>query len=210
MRNSAVSRTLSALLALTLVVPLGVFSVQNVRAFDYTQCSNGIDDDRDGLTDYPRDRECDSLDDDTESPNEGVFVTVSDGRESVNAGDALTYIITLKQQREAVKLVDVNLHVPSQNSVVSISDDGTLGRDGVRWKKVAVFSGNTRTLSVHVVVSPNAPKDHLLISRVQADGSEATDTTIIGTGRPIPYPENQLEVSITDHRDHAGPGDILE
>ena len=67
MRNSAVSRTLSALLALTLVVPLGVFSVQNVRAFDYTQCSNGIDDDRDGLTDYPRDRECDSLDDETEA-----------------------------------------------------------------------------------------------------------------------------------------------
>ncbi|NOS67148.1 MAG: DUF11 domain-containing protein, partial [Candidatus Peribacteraceae bacterium] len=92
---------------------------------------------------------------------------------------------------------------------VSVSDDGTFGGSGIRWTKVAVFNGNTRKLSVHVVVSPNAEKDQMLIARVLADGSEATDTTMIG-GRAIPYVENQLELSITDHRDRAGPGDVLE
>jgi len=209
MRTSAFSRALSLLIALSLLLPLGeAFSVETALA-SHSQCSNGMDDDRDDKTDFPRDGECDSLDDDNEAPNEGVFVAVTDNRDSVSAGGALIYVITLKQQREPVKLVDVALHVPAQNSVVSVSDDGTLQDGGVRWRKVAVFNGNTRRLSVQVVVSPHAPKEHLLIARVLANGSEATDTTIV-SGRPIPYVENQLHVSVTDHRDNAGPGDILD
>ncbi|NOS67448.1 MAG: hypothetical protein HOO67_03745, partial [Candidatus Peribacteraceae bacterium] len=127
MRTSALFRAMSSLIALSLLLPMGgAFSVQSAHAFEYSQCGNGFDDDRDGKTDYPRDPECDSLDDNTEAPNEGVFVTVTDNRETVSAGDALTYVITLKQQRETVKLVDVSLHVPAQHQVVSVSDDGIL------------------------------------------------------------------------------------
>lgn len=207
--SSLLCRALSSLITLTLLISTGLTPFVDIARANHSQCSNGGDDDADGAIDYPADNECDSLDDNNEAPNEGVFVAVTDNRETVSAGDALIYIISLKQQREAVKLVDVALHVPAQNSIVSVSDDGTRRDGGVRWFKVAVFKGETRRLSVHVVVSPNADANQMLIARVLADGGEATDTTIV-SGRPIPYVQNQLELSVTDHRDNAGPGDSLE
>lgn len=209
MRASALFRVLSSTVALSLLLSSGGTFIADTAYASHSQCSNGSDDDSDGRTDYPADNECDSLDDNNEAANEGVFVMVTDNRETVFAGGALVYVITLKQQREAVKLVDVSLHVPAQNSIVSVSDDGARQDGGVRWNKVAVFRGETRRLSVHVVVSPNAPANHMLVARVIAEGSEATDTTMV-SGMPIPYPQNQLNVSVTDHRDRAGPGDKLD
>ena len=209
MRTFALRRITGSLVAVSLLLSAtGAVSIETAFA-NHSQCSDGRDDDGDGKIDFPADNECDSLDDDNEAPNEDVFVSVTDNRDTVSAGEPLIYVISLKQQRENVKLIDVALHVPAQNSIVSVSDDGSTQDGSVRWRKVAVFRGETRRLSVHVVVSPDVAGAQLLIARVLADGSEATDTTAVN-GRPIPYPDNQLEVSITDHRDTAGPGDVLD
>ncbi|MDO8629761.1 MAG: hypothetical protein Q7R41_04650, partial [Phycisphaerales bacterium] len=40
--------------------------------------------------------------------------------------------------------------------------------------------------------------------------TDATDTTMVASGPRIPYAQNQTEVTVTDHRDYAMPGDIIE
>lgn len=212
--GSAFTRSLSALTALALFLPLGgIFTVVETAHADYTQCADGIDNDRDGRTDYPEDDNCSSIDDTTEWADNGVFVSVTDNRDTVSPGEAVIYIITLKQQRDDVALMDVMFHIPFQSGITYLSDDGSIINGGAtgRWIKVAVFKNNTRRLSVHAVISPYAKPEQLLVTRVTANGSTASDTTLVSTaGRAIPYPENQLQVSISDHRDNAGPGDVLD
>ena len=211
MRTSAFHRFLSTLVALALLMPLGgsLLTIETASA-SHSQCSDGVDNDDDRRIDYPTDSDCTSIDDNSEDIDNGVFVTVTDNRDQVAPGDAITYIIALKQQRDAVKLVNVALPVPSQNSIVSTSDDGTIRDGSVLWHKVAVFKNNIRRLTVHVVTSPYVEPGQLLVARVTADGSQASDTTMVEGGRAIPYVQNQLEVSIDDHRESAQPGDILE
>ncbi len=214
MRTSAFTRSLGVLTALELFLPLGgmLTTVETAHA-DYTQCADGIDNDRDGQIDYPEDDNCSSIDDKTEWADNGVFVSVTDNRDTVSPGEAVVYIITLKQQRQDVALMDVAFHIPFQSGITYLSDDGSIINGGAtgRWIKVAVFKNNTRRLSVHAVISPYAKPEQLLVTRVTANGSTASDTTRVSTaGRAIPYPENQLQVSISDHRDNAGPGDVLD
>ena len=208
MRKSAFVPTVSAVMALALIMPMGgLLRIESAHA-DIPQCSDGRDNDQNGIIDYPEDANCSSLEDDNEGPNNAVFVTVTDNRDQVAPGDALTYLITLKQQRQPVQLVDVALRVPPQNNIVSSSDDGTILDGRVVWYKVAVFKNNIRRLQVHVSVSPNVNPGQLLVAQVAAEGMVATDTTIV-SNRVIPYPQNQLQVSVTDNRDNAQPGDAL-
>lgn len=210
MRTLAYSRFLSAIVALVLALPLGGMAIPAAHA-DYMQCSDGMDNDSDGQIDYPEDANCDSISDNTEWADNGIFVTVTDGREEIAPGEAAQYQITLKQQRDPVQLIDVSFHVPVQSGITYASNDGSI-TDGttVRWYKVAVFKGHARHLAVHAVISPNATEGRLLVTRVTANGSTANDTTMVKNTNNIPYVQNMLQVSIDDHRDRAQPGDILE
>src|SRR5438067_1404698 len=137
MRTSALSRAVSAAMAFMLLMPFGgAFLRIEAAHADYPQCSDGIDNDHDGRIDYPEDPDCTSMNDDSESHDPGVFVTVTDGRDTVMPGGVLIYQITLKQQRSDVELVDVSFHVPAQNSIESASDDGSISNAGVVWRKV--------------------------------------------------------------------------
>jgi uncharacterized repeat protein (TIGR01451 family) len=197
-------------LALTLLLTGGVPAVARAAIADFPQCSDGVDNDNDGRVDYPVDNDCVSIDDDNESIDTGVFVTVSDNRDQVNPGDAVVYNITLKQERDNVKLIDVALHLPAQSSIVYVSDAGTIVNGSAFWPKVAVFKGYTRTISVHVVTSPYVQDGQLLVARVTADAVQATDTTRAVRSNNIPYVQNQLIVSITDNRQNALPTDTLD
>ncbi|MSR87093.1 DUF11 domain-containing protein [Candidatus Peribacteria bacterium] len=212
MRTSASARSLSTMVAVALILPLGsMFAPIEATYADYSQCSDGIDNDSDGQIDYPEDANCSAISDNMEWADNGIFVSVTDDKDSVAPGNALIYQISLKQQREPVTLVDVTFHVPFQSGVTYVSNDGVIaGGTTATWYKVAVFKDNIRHLSVHAVVSPYAKNGQLLVTRVVANGSTASETTIVSNNLAIPYAQNQLGVTVSDHRDNAQPGDVLD
>ena len=91
MRTPAYSRILSAMIALALALPLGggLLTIPVAHA-DYAQCSDGIDNDSDGQIDYPEDANCESIYDNSEWADNGVFVTVSDERDEIAPGASVT------------------------------------------------------------------------------------------------------------------------
>lgn len=184
----------------------GLFALTTQETFaNHTQCSDGIDNDNDGMADYPQDDDCQNLDDDYEGANlTGNFVTITDGHEKVQAGEAVVYVITLKQQRDTTRNVNVTFHLPHQANIVGASDGGSI-IDGttVRWTNVSVYKNVTRALTVNVNVNPSASNGQYLVARVNVDGSEATDTTLIEEF--VTAASDTYRVSITDGRDFIQP-----
>ncbi len=178
-------------------------------AANHSQCSDGIDNDHDSKEDYPQDVDCVSLDDDFEGVSQsGLFVTVSDGKESTPANSSLHYTVSLRQQRDDVRTVDVYLHLPAQVNFSTASDGGVV-RDGiVHWDNISVSRNNTVYLSVHANLLPYLTEGTLLVARVLADGSETTDTTMV-SGVGSSSLTRQFAVGITDGQATALPGDTL-
>lgn len=213
------SRTLSFLrpVASALILALvlgtaftGLFSLTSEPTLaSHSECSDGKDNDVDGLIDYPQDDDCQSLDDDYEGIGlSGNFITITDGKESVQPGGSLVYVITLKQQREDARVVNIDLHVPNQTSIVSASDGGSVVQDGViRWTNVSVYKNVTRTLTVNVNVDPNAAVGQYMVARALVEGTEATDTTLVEYY--VAPSADQYRISITDGRTYAMPGENL-
>lgn len=186
-----------------------ILAGSNERAYaSHSQCTDGIDNDNDGTIDYPQDNDCDALDDDAEGGSmPGNFLTVTDGRESITPGGALVYVITLKQQREDARLLNVSFHLPYQANIVSASDGGSVSSNMVQWKNVSVYRNVTRTLSVFVNVRPDAPAGQYIVSRVLTTGAEATDTTFIEQSmQPI---GDLYHISLTDNHEYVLPGENL-
>ncbi len=174
----------------------------------FSQCSDGIDNDNDGRVDYPQDDDCQNLDDDYEGIGlSGNFITVTDGHEKVQPGQALVYVITLKQQRETSRNVNITLNLPHQSNIVSASDAGTFQGDTVRWTNVSVYKNVTRTITVNVNVSPDAKSGQYLVARALSEGAEATDTSLIE--EYVAQAADQFRVSITDGKDFILPNTKL-
>lgn len=174
----------------------------------HTQCSDGIDNDTDNDTDYPEDHDCESLDDEFEGTGlSGVFVGITDGKDAMSPGGDLVYVITLRQQREAVRDVDVDFHLPHQANVISASDAGFIADRTIRWNNVTIERNVTKRLQVHVHVSPKAPEGHLLIARVRTEGMEATDTTYVQGIKISTSAKYSIEIS--DGQRYATAGDTI-
>ena len=172
------------------------------------QCSDGIDNDGNGKVDYPQDPGCLTPDDDYEGEgSSGLFVSIRDDKETVAPGDAVVYAITLKQQRDDARVVNVDFDIPYQVNVLSASDGGFLSPTHIRWSNVSVYKNVSRVLTVQASMSPNVQLGQYIIARVRADGAAATDTTLVD--RIAITPVNALKISITDDRQYALPGDTL-
>ena len=173
----------------------------------HTSCSDGVDNDQDGRIDYPQDPQCVSLEDDSEgSTGQGVFLSVTDGRETVKPGGSLIYRITLTSDREAQQDVDVRFHMPHQTNFLSASNGGRVDGSFVLWDKVTVQRGAQRSLTVNMELDPYAKDGLLIVSKVEAGGETATDTTRVVDGVAQQSP---LQLSITDGRQNAEPLDTL-
>ncbi len=200
----------SAITALTLLGTgfVGVFSLlSNTTLAIHSQCSDGLDNDRNGKIDYPQDDACSSLDDDYEGiSTSGNFITVTDGHETVTPGGAVVYVVTLKQQRETSRNVNVTLHLPHQSNVTSASDAGSVRQDTVTWTNLSISKDVTRTITVNVNVTPEAKPGQYLVTRALVEGAEATDTTLV---KETVQPNANLsyELSLTDGKDFVWPGE---
>ncbi len=199
-------------LALTLVLSLTFTSLMAVTMertlANHSQCSDGIDNDHDGRVDYPQDDDCSSLDDDFEGIGlTGNFITVTDGKESVSPGGNMVYVITLKQQRQDARVVNVDFHLPNQGNIVSASDSGDVRPGYVRWTNISVYKNVTRTITVNANVKPEAAVGQYMIARAIVEGQEATDTTLVENY--VPPPSDRYKVSITDGHENVAPGQNL-
>ncbi len=209
---TANSKKIASALALTLVLSLAFTTLMAVSSeltlASHSQCSDAQDNDNDGRVDYPQDDDCSSLDDDFEGLGlSGNFITVTDGKESVSPGGNMVYVITLKQQRQDARVVNVDFHLPNQGNIVSASDSGDV-RDGhVRWTNISVYKNVTRTITVNANVKPEAAVGQYMVARALVSGEEATDTTLIEN---YVAPQNDTyKVSITDGREFITPGQNL-
>ncbi len=170
-----------------------------------SQCADGADNDGNGLFDYPQDTGCTSLDDDYEGrTTSGNFVTITDERDTVQAGGSVIYLVTLKQQRDTNSVVNVKLDLPHQSNVTSASDGGNVALDHITWTNVSVYKNVTRRLQVQLNVSPNAVVGQYLVARVRVNGSEAIDTTLVKNH--VPEQGAQFRVSVSDGREFILPG----
>ncbi len=202
--------SLLGFLTLTLTVGMSGMLVAPQKALaDRPACFDGIDNDNDGRIDYPTDFDCESIDDTSEWPDTGVFVSITDGKDKTAPSSTLVYQIRIRQEREAVKLVNLSVVLPPQLGITYVSDDGTSINGAAVWRNVAVFKGNERSFYVHAQVAPNAAPGLLLVARAVADTATATDTTMINKDSTGPYPQNQLVVNVTDGQDHVMPRQIL-
>lgn len=200
--------SLTGLVLVLSVAFVGVFSLRSQTTLAIrTQCSDGVDNDGNGLVDYPQDPGCMSIDDEYEGTTlSGDFVTITDERETVAPNGSLVYIITLKQQREIARNVNVTLSLPHQTNIASASDGGSVGPDTVRWTNVSVYKNVTRTLTVNVHVRPDAVPGQYLVARVRVDGSEATDTTLVQ--EYTAQPSDKLILFLTDDHESIAPAQV--
>ncbi len=208
MQAKKITSLVAAFLLLgTMFAALTLTDPSHVSAYR-TQCSDGLDNDNDGRTDYPEDNDCENLDDDFEGySNTGLFVSVTDGKEEVAPGGSLVYRITLKQQRDTHRDVNIDLHFPVQVDLVSATDGGRIMTGGrIHWDNVTVFKDSVRVLTVNANVRTDAPQDQLIIARVIADGEQATDTTRVEGEREL---QGKFSLFLTDNQTYSLPGNTL-
>ncbi len=184
-----------------------VFSLRSGETFaNHSECSDGLDNDRSGKTDYPQDEACSSLDDDYEGVNtSGNFITLTDERESVAPGGSMVYVLTLKQQRQDTRNVNVSFHVPNQANIVSASDGGDAHPNSVTWTNVSVQKNVTRTLTVNVNVKPDAVPGQYMVARALVEGAETTDTTLISND--VQNDGSLFALTVSDGREFIWPGE---
>lgn len=172
------------------------------------ECSDNIDNDNDGYIDYPADPNCDALDDQFEGPmSSGIKLTLSDGKETVEPGGDLSYIIHLSTKLAEPQIVDVRFVLPEHATVISSSDHGFLNGVTILWPQVTVFPENPRTLSVNLQINPSANEGEKLYAKVEAFGEQATDVTTVAKDS-VPA-ANWTTISITNGKSVAAPNDIL-
>ena len=177
----------------------------------FTECADGIDNDVDGRIDYPQDPQCLSLHDDSEGPTgRGLFVSVTDGKDTIHPRGSLTYIISLRTEREDPMSVDVFFQMPHQTNLIGVSDAGSRHEELIKWNDVAVFPGRVRKLTLTVEVEPEAREGLLLVSEVISEGEKATDTTRVEEEDDAAIrSRTPLKLTVTDGMKYAQPGEVL-
>lgn len=143
----------------------------------------------------------------TALPSPDVAVQKDDGRTEVSPGEQLTYVVEATNRGTAASPeVRITDELPTNVSLVSASDGGTLEGRVVTWPVVPLEVDETVRRSVTVVVDPEAADGDRVhnVARVVADGDrnddddEAEDTDVVVVE---PTPE---QVSTSGDRSDGG------
>ena len=161
------TKATAAFLSLGLLAASGIMSglLSSMPMFaTHTECSDGIDNDGDEKFDYPEDPDCRSLNWDQEGPEtSALFLSITDGKETVNRNDTLIYVIRLRSQREEARTVDVDLHLPAPANLVSADQGGRVIDGRVHWDNVYVERNHVVLLQVQMQVPRTATKELSLL-----------------------------------------------
>lgn len=177
-----------------------------------TQCSDGVDNDNNGKTDFPDDPNCSSADDNSEFAfgQGGVDVSLTDNREKVAPGRSLTYSVSLRLSPtypNNSKIVNVDLFIPNDVTLRSASTSGFQTAGRIHWDSVTVSRGDTVVLTANADVSAQAAEGRVLLSHVVVEDKDITDATTVS--RSAIEPGNQFRGELTDDKQYAMPGETL-
>ncbi len=136
----------------------------------------------------------------------GVSVSVTDGKNSINAGGSLIYAITVRNTASISKTVDIVFEVPQYASTVSPDQGGVYAGGLVRWENTFLSSNQSVTYTVQLNLDPLVPQGTVLRGTASAAGVSASDTTTVGS---VSANEKLFDVSISDGKSTARPDDLL-
>lgn len=141
-----------------------------------------------------------------QAENRPLYLTITDGKETVSADQKLTYAVTLDSNAADVRAYDVTLTLPSGVEVIDASDNGVVTGNSVKWNAVAVASTVSRKLYVNVAIDPTMEPGSLLTAQVAAGTEKAADSTRVIESTDI-IPTSILQVRVTDQLDFVAPGE---
>ncbi len=173
----------------------------------YPECNDGVDNDRDGIVDYPNDADCTSISDTREGSDSllGIDVTVSDGRQYVGPNRPVTYNVILRSlAKEGYKTVNVDLYLPEGITFQNASNGGYVTNGRIHWDGVIVNASQGQViLSATGQVSEYLKDGQVLTTRAVVDGLERTDTSLVNY--QIIEPGEQFRVNIDDGKQYIQP-----
>ncbi len=114
--------------------------------------------------------------------HQNVSISVSESKDPVHAGDALTYFITLGNPYESTANVDVRAYLDPHTDFRYASNDGKRTGDRVFWGNLVLYGHTTRTISVTVRVDTTVTDRQTLTFRALAGQYSATETTTVDDG----------------------------
>jgi uncharacterized repeat protein (TIGR01451 family) len=129
-------------------------------------------------------------------PYDAVSATISDGRNTVSAGQNLTYNIRVTNASDVVGTnVAVDAGIPTYGQFVSASNGGITDGTNVRWIIVQMAPRETRTLSYTVRVRSDAPLNTVMTASAVADGVQGKisydyTTVVANSTESSNYPGN--------------------
>jgi uncharacterized repeat protein (TIGR01451 family) len=109
-----------------------------------------------------------------------------------------------------MKMVDVYFQMPFQTNLISASDNGARNAEHIVWRNISVFPGKLKQLRVNVHVNPDAKENQLLVAQVNSEGVVTTDTTRIDEADDATTQIPRMNISVTDGKKYAQPGEVLE
>ncbi len=142
-------------------------------------------------------------------PERPLYLTLSDGVETVEAGGSLTYTISLRTDALTPFTTDVTMTLPPFSNLIEASDGGRREGNTIVWNNVYVSPSVTRRLYVGINVDPYAENGATMTASVEAsEGERAADVTRIANGAATPLAMS-LRVNISDGKDFAKPEEEL-
>lgn len=170
----------------TLMVLMVLSSVNIAFASAPFGCSDRVDNDGDGHTDYPGDTDCGSpygMSEvaRTEIPyvRNQLRVSVSDNRAHVAPGDVLEYVVIVGNPEQRGTRVDVTVSFPRIVQLIDAMPEGDRRTTSMLWNQVPLGPGQERMFTVRLAVDPRTPTGFPLQVVARAGGRTGADRTVV-------------------------------
>lgn len=168
----------------------------------YTQCNDGIDNDRDGRIDYPSDPDCSSRSDNSEGSsiigNQNVSLRLLADRTEANVNDMVTYSVIVTNT-DGITLQNLNVESMYPSDKLSISNPGNAIVNGntLMWTIPSLAPGEARTFTYTAhVLQPAA-------------NMQLTNTARVSSPT-LPFtPNASVVVSVMTRLPQTGPSDFF-
>ncbi len=176
-------------------------------ASGHTICADGFDNDMDGRIDYPQDLDCRSALGNSEGGSSPLQISVTDGRETVEAGGKLTYRITVSNIGSRDRNFALHTRLPQEVNFVTAEPAPIRNAFSLQWTNQRLAAGESRVYMVWTVVNRDAPGFYSADLRVYVVGTNegAVDVTYVQSGAP----RNAFSVAVDDDRSTVAPGEEL-
>lgn len=176
-------------------------------ASGHTMCSDGFDNDMDGRIDYPQDSDCRTAQGNTEGGTAPLQISVTDGRETVEAGGKLTYRITVSNVGSRDRNFALHTRLPQEVNFVAAEPAPIRNAFSLQWTNQRLAAGESRVYMVWTVINRDAPGFYSADLRVYVVGTNegAVDVTYVQSG----VSRNAFSVAVDDGQSTVAPGEVL-